>query len=244
MLDPENPYKQVKHHAQPGLEELPQPNHPRELPSTNDEKMASAFLGALLGCGLTFLTLAELVKVGHAPFHQPLLLHNQLTQMIWWTCSVIAVGGFLFGLLCVVRLSLMRRRAFPGWLGTVMLVAFLAGLLGILPVALFTPEADMTRSDFVQSDISLQTGSSVTFVNPADGVLQVLCIGTNQQCNSDPGSFDNGPSQLYQGLRVLPGQEVSVVFDIEDDYHITSQSTANMNITIHVSTPRGGGGGG
>ena len=263
MLDPENSYKQLKPYDQSSLKELRQQNHPHdqddqknELPSANEELaeqlmnklIVLVFIGLFIGL-IFFGDMLTLVQRGISPFHQPLLPNNQYAQMIWWACSAIAGASFLFFLFLAFGLPLTHRQVSPapGWLGSCVGMSILVFLLAGFPSMLLagvlsTPEADMTRSGFVQSDVSVNIGASVTFVNPTDGVPQLLCIGTHQRCDSDPGNY-NQPSQLYHGLRVLPGQSVSIVFGAFGDYHVTSQTTANMNITISASDSGRGGGG-
>ena len=255
MLDPEKPCEQMKPYGQSRLDELLQQNYPHEQDDAKNELLKkpenTAANGCLavgilfaLGCIFPFFGLFLLGQRGIFPFHQPLLPNNQYAQMIWWACSAIAGASFLFFLFFALRLTHRQASPAPGWIGMSIPVFLLAGFPAmLLTVPLSTPEADMTRSGFVQSDVFVDIGASVTFVNPADGVPQLLCIGTNQRCDSDPGNY-NQPSQLYHGLRVLPGQRVSIVFGAVGDYHVTSQTTANMNITISANAPGSRGGGG
>lgn len=238
MPEPRDIYKQIKNYNQSSIEGMLKSEHSGEKAIVNAEQHVGLLLGAFLGCGFALLIFIAEMKKGILVFNWPQLLQNQLVQVIWWICSVIVVGGFLFCLFC--EIWFVARRGSSGWLERVMLAVFLIGLLGPLSVGLFIPEADMTRSGFRQSDVA--TDSSVTFVNPADGIPQILCIGTNQRC--EPASDTYAPP-LDGGLHILPGQSVSVVFYKDGDFYITSQSTAHMNITIHVSlSSRSSGGGG
>jgi plastocyanin len=93
------------------------------------------------------------------------------------------------------------------------------------------PEVDMMRTAFTQTSIDASTGAHVHFVNPSNGMEQILCVGTNGHCASvglDPREL------LGTGLRVEAGQTVTVVFPDSGDFPITSKTMPGMNMTIHV----------
>ena len=104
-------------------------------------------------------------------------------------------------------------------------------IVNLLVGASFIPRVDLTRTGFSISYVSIVEGGTVTFDNPSDGVTQVLCLGTDQQC--DP--YASSSLQLAQGLVLHPGQSVSIVFSRYGTYQITSKTTPHMNLTIYVT---------
>ncbi len=112
----------------------------------------------------------------------------------------------------------------------------LALFIGVIVVLIFItrlafPEVDMTRSAFTQTSVDASTGAHVHFVNPSNGMEQILCVGTNGHCSGvglDPSAL------LEPGLRVEPGQTITVVFPDSGDFPITSKTMPSMNMSIHV----------
>ena len=108
--------------------------------------------------------------------------------------------------------------------------------IGVIAVLIYStrlafPEVDMTRTAFTQTSVDASTGAHVHFVNTSNGMEQILCIGTNGHCAGvglDPGVL------LWPGLRVEPGQTVTVVFPDSGDFPITSKTMPSMNMIIHV----------
>src|SRR5690349_22123980 len=146
-------------------------------------------------------------------------------------CTAIALGGILGWLVMLVQR--LRRRTVPDWLTIIPFCLYIICGCWLCLLASINPEVSLSQDDSSQSTVSVNAGSIVTFVNPSDGVPQVLCIGRDQHCASTTESSEgvqNAPSELRGGLSIDPGQSVDVVFRVQGDYQITSQSTAHMNI--------------
>jgi len=76
-------------------------------------------------------------------------------------------------------------------------------------------------SAFTQTSVDASTGAHVHFVNPSNGMKQILCVGTNGHCAGvglDPREL------LGTGLRAEAGQTVTVVFSDSGDFPITSKT--------------------
>jgi hypothetical protein len=136
-----------------------------------------------------------------------------------------------------------RVRRWQGYLGLTAIVILIVGIVSIF-VLLYryntaNPNIDMTRTGFTRTSVHINPGETLHFQNPADGVMQVLCIGVDQRCQPEYV----GPP-FYRGLTIRPGQTVDVVFEASNVYSITSTTTPHMNITISVDIPRSGGIGG
>ncbi|MGZ3643280.1 MAG: hypothetical protein ACXVCM_05455 [Ktedonobacteraceae bacterium] len=112
----------------------------------------------------------------------------------------------------------------------------LALFIGVIVVLIYStrlafPEVDMTRTAFTQTSVDASTGAHVHFVNPSNGIEQILCVGSNGHC----AGVGLDPSVLLgSGLHVEPGQTVTVVFSDSGDFPITSKTMPGMNMTIHV----------
>ena len=92
------------------------------------------------------------------------------------------------------------------------------------------PVVDMTATGFAPQSVEISEGETIRFVNQSS-TTQVLCVGTNQQCNTsaaDPRAF------VSPGIRFAPGQSKVILFDTPDTYTITSTVTPKMNLTITV----------
>ena len=55
--------------------------------------------------------------------------------------------------------------------------------VGVIAVLIYStrlafPEVDMTRTAFTQTSVDASTGAHVHFVNPSNGLGQILCVGT------------------------------------------------------------------
>ena len=155
----------------------------------------------------------------------------------------ISVQGFILtGLGCILVLVLLlgvfRRtplRKPLAWIIGLFLLTLVA--TGALWSILVNPYVSMTRTSFVRASVSLSNGETLHLQNPADGVTQILCIGVDQKCQPENGA----PAALNHGIRVLPGQSVTIPFDTDGDYHITSATAPGMNLSIDVSTPEDSG---
>lgn len=146
--------------------------------------------------------------------------------------------GILIGVGCILCLVVLRRLGI--WprhkrAGLLFIVPLLLGSGAVLFWSLFiNPNVGMTRTGFIRSStVDITVGKTIYFRNPANGVMQILCVGRDQHCQSG----QNDPSQLDNGLVIQPGQTVSVTFDTAGMYQITSKTTTHMNITISVNVP-------
>ena len=187
----------------------------------------------LWGC-LTLLILALLLSsagifyLKNQPDSAPLKLSGQF--------SVSLV--FLIGIGIVIVLALLQkifRRTFLDKLlsGTLTLL-LVASLVVFLYWDFFiNPYVGMTPTSFTRASVNIDIGETLHFQNPSNGVAQILCIGINQKCQAESGA----PDLLNRGIRVQPGQTVDIKFDTDGIYHITSENTPGMNITVHVITP-------
>jgi hypothetical protein len=115
-----------------------------------------------------------------------------------------------------------------------------AGAIAVLiyGAGLTFPEVDMTRTSFTQTSVDASTGAHVHFVNSSNGMEQILCVGSNGHC---AGVAYNSSDPLRSGLRIEPGQTVTVVFPDSGDFPITSKTMPTMNMTIHVQDNSSGG---
>jgi plastocyanin len=117
-----------------------------------------------------------------------------------------------------------------------LLVAFIV-VVGVYSNFHTPPEVDITLVGFSPQNIVLTEGESINFVNKSS-VTQVICIGSNQRCDStaiDPTVFD--PSSLAgPGIRIAPGQGEDVTFTTYDTYTITSATSPGLNLTVIVNS--------
>jgi hypothetical protein len=150
------------------------------------------------------------------------------------TFTILGVIGIVLLIVVVALARASRGTALGKLLGGLSTVMVMAGVVVVLLLVTFlNPHVGMTRTDFTSGYVSIFSHNKVTFQNPTDGVTQILCIGTNQQCEKLPSVDD--PSQLTQGLVIQPGQSVSIEFDHYGSYYITSKNTPHMNLKIIVT---------
>ena len=157
--------------------------------------------------------------------------------------ELLILGGITLGLLIFFgALAKAERRSFVGKLSRGLFFLTILALIGafLFWTILINPDIGMTRTGFTRTSVSINTGDAIYFHNLANGATQRICVGVNQHCQ--PGNSD--PAQLDYGLVMQPGQTVSVVFDTEGDYQITSTTTPHMNMTVNVRVSHNGGGGG
>jgi hypothetical protein len=184
-----------------------------------------------VGC-VVLLVVAVLVVGGgffltHLPNYTPPAFLEQLPGL---PLIIGAVATFLV-------LALLQRlfrysplgRLIRGLLGF-LIVVVMAGVFGW--VFLVNPYVGMTKTGFLRPSVSVTNGGTLHFQNPRDGVTQTLCIGVDQKCQSEDGA----PDVLQHGIRVQPGQTVDISFQNDGNYHITSQNTPGMNMSVEVST--------
>lgn len=186
----------------------------------------------LWGC-LTFLTLVLLLvvginSVGNSPNYFPPALAQQFPVQVF---LLIGVGTILvLALLLGIFRRTPLRKPLGGTVGLVLLALF---VVAVLWHALISPYVSITRTSFLRNSVSLSNGDTLHLQNPADGVTQILCIGVDQKCQPENGA----PGTLNHGIRVQPGQSVTITFDTDGNYHITSETTPGMNLSVDVSTP-------
>ena len=209
-------------HANPPLDTLKQYPRPSRKPRSR-----------VLWGGLTFLTLLLFFIVGaislrNSPNYFPPTLAQQISVQ---ALLLTGLGGILaLGLLLGTFRRTPLRKPLAWTIGLFLLTLVATGVLwGIL----VHPYVSMTRTSFVRASVSLNTGETLHLQNPADGVTQTLCIGVDQKCQPENGA----PAALNHGIRVLPGQSITITFDTDGTYHLTSSSTPGMNLSIDVSTP-------
>ncbi len=160
----------------------------------------------LLFVALLFIILsASLVRVVHHEWHRRrygYVNHSGLGEFLFSSCAAIYAGG-LFLLIAI----------------------FMFGL--IIPA-----DALMTRTRFVYQNLYTGPNLPVRFVNPSDGNVQVLCVGTDGKCLAG----EDIPDALRSpGLRLLPGQTRVIAFSSPGDYAVQSLTTPGMSMTIHVN---------
>lgn len=192
----------------------------------------------ILWGGLAFLILVLSLVVGgnalgNSPNYFPPPSAQQLpAHMFFW----IGLGTLL---VLVLLLGVFRRtplRKPLGWTIGLVLLALVSGacLWGIF----VNPYVSMTRTSFLRPSVSINTGQTLHLQNPANGVTQILCLGVDQKCQPEDGA----PGVLNHGIRLQPGQSVTITFDTDGDYHITSETTPGINLSVDVSTPDVSGG--
>lgn len=183
--------------------------------------------------GLAFLTLVLLCVVGalflrNSPNYFPPTLAQQIPVLAFFLTGLGGILALVLLLGIFRRTPLRKPLAWTIGLFLLTLVATVA-LWGIL----VHPYVSMTRTSFVRASVNLNNGETLHLQNPADGVTQILCIGVDQKCQTENGA----PAALNHGIRVLPGQSVTITFDTDGTYHLTSETTPGMNLTVDVSTP-------
>lgn len=117
-----------------------------------------------------------------------------------------------------------------------LLVAFII-VVGVYSNFHTPPEVDVTSIGFSPQNIEITEGGTIHFVNKSS-VTQVICIGSNQHCDStaiDPTIFN--PSALAgTGIRIAPGQGADVTFNSYDTYNITSTTSPGLNLMVTVDS--------
>lgn len=117
-----------------------------------------------------------------------------------------------------------------------LIVAFVV-VVGIYSNFHVPPEVDVTAIGFSPQTIEITEGETIHFVNKSL-VTQVICLGSNQHCDStaiDPTVID--PSALAgSGIRIAPGQGQNVTFTTYDTYTVTSTTSPGLNLTVTVDS--------
>ncbi len=152
------------------------------------------------------------------------------------TFTILGVIGIVL-LIVVIALARVSRGTvlgkLLGGLSTVMVVAGVVVVL--LWITFLNPHVGMTSTNFTTTYVSIFSKDKVTFQNPSDGVTQILCVGTDQRCDTYQHDLVDYPSQFTPGLVIQPGQSVSIEFDHAGSYYITSKNTPHMNLKIVVT---------
>jgi hypothetical protein len=181
---------------------------------------------------LTLVLFLMVVMVGSislgnnpSPSYFPPIFVQQLPVQLLLAIGIgsIAVLWLLIGISLRTPLSHLM-----GEVGALSLLAFVA--LAYFWAGFINPYVSMTRTSFPRSSVSISSGTTLHVQNPADGVTQILCIGINQKCQPEHGA----PDVLNQGIRVQPGQIVTIPFAIIGEYHITSETMPGMNLFVDV----------
>jgi hypothetical protein len=193
----------------------------------------SALWGWLASLTLVLLLTVGVISLGDSPNYFPPTLVQQLAVQVL----------FLIGIGAILVLALVQRIFWPtplrkslGWIMGFCLLTLIA--VAWLWSAFVNPYVGMTRTSFLRNSVSMSNGETLHLQNPADGVTQILCIGVDQKCQPEDGA----PGTLNHGIRVLPGQRVTITFAINGEYHITSETMPGMNLSVEISTPDDSGG--
>lgn len=127
-----------------------------------------------------------------------------------------------------------ERKALVRIFWSLFVVSMLFGVASFSTAFTVTAEADMTRTSFVEQELTINVGDNVIFANPADGVAHQLCLASHEECLRTP------PAGVYPLLshefRLLPGQNVSMVFNAAGDYQIIDAFLPQIAIIIHVNS--------
>jgi plastocyanin len=214
-------------HSNPQLDTLKQYPRPSRKPRSRGLWGWFAFLTLVL------LLVVGVISLGDSPnYFPPPLLQPLSVQVLF----LIDIGAILV-------LALLQRifwhtplRKSLGWIMGLVLLTLVA--VASLWSAFINPYASMTPTSFLRNSVSISNGETLHLQNPADGVTQILCIGVDQKCQPENGA----PGTLNHGIRVQPGQRVTITFDTNGEYHITSETTPGMNLSVDVSTPADSGG--
>lgn len=84
---------------------------------------------------------------------------------------------------------------------------------------------------FVPQSIQITEGETIRFVNQSTTTSQLLCLGSDQHCDS----LSLGPSSLKSpGAQIAPGQVKEIVFETYGTFSITSTEVPGMNLKVMV----------
>ncbi len=214
-------------HVDPPLDTLKQYPRPSRKPRSR------VLWGGLAFLALVLLLVMGVNSVGDRPNYFPPALAQQLPAQVFF---LIGVGTIL---VLALLLGIFRRTSLRKPLGwTVGLVLLALVVVAMLWNAFINPYVSMTHTSFLRNSVSLSNGETLHLQNPADGVTQILCLGVDRKCQPENGA----PGMLNHGIRVQPGQSVTIIFDTDGTYHLTSETTPGMNLSVDVSTPVDSGG--
>lgn len=130
-----------------------------------------------------------------------------------------------------------RKRWYAAITAPLLLIVAFVIVVGIYSNFHTPPEVDVTVAGFSPQNVNITEGETIHFVNKSS-ITQVLCLGSNQHCDStaiDPTVID--PSALAgSGIRIAPGQTQNVTFTTYDTYNITSTTSPGLNLSVNVNS--------
>jgi plastocyanin len=170
---------------------------------------------------------AGAIILGDRPNYFPPVLMQQFPTQALFLIGMGTVIGLVLMLGIFRRASLRKPLA---WSIGLLLFALIA--VGWLWGSFINPYVGMTPTSFIRNTVSISTGDTLHMQNPANGVAQTLCIGVNQKCQPEDGA----PGLLNRGIELQPGQSITITFNTNGNYHITSETTPGMNLSVDVST--------
>ncbi|HEY0753528.1 MAG TPA: hypothetical protein VGD98_06165 [Ktedonobacteraceae bacterium] len=220
-------------HANQPSHANPQLNALKQYPRSSRKPRSRGFWGYLAFPILIFLLVVGVIFLGDRPDYFPPPLIQQFSVQVFFLSGIGAMIVLAL-LLGIFRRTPLRKPLL--WSMGLLLLAFIA--VGWLWSSFINPYVGMTRTSFIRNSVSISNGESLHLQNPADGVTQIICIGVNQKCQPENGA----PGALNHGMRIQPGQRVTITFANNGEYHITSATTPGMNLSVDVSTPDDGGG--
>jgi len=187
--------------------------------------------GCMIGC-IPVILVVLILLAGYFYFSD-----HTLPQVPPFVIPILIACAVPVALVVFVLLIIRSRIQGKGFMTSVKAsLLTLALFIGVIAVLVYStrlafPEVDMTHTAFTQTSVDASSGAHVHFVNSSNGMEQILCVGTNGHCAGvglDPSAL------LGSGLRVEPGQTVTVVFPDSGDFPITSKTMPSMNMIIHV----------
>jgi hypothetical protein len=155
--------------------------------------------------------------------------HTQTALLVIVAIGIVAVVG------CLLRAAKVIESKAIGFV--FMGITILAGVGVPVGIQQYVPEVDYTTSGVVPNKHTIIVGMSVTFATPANGVLQVICIGEHGACPPSPAS-SAGPPELREALAVAPGQRKTILFDRLGTFPITSRTPTNANMDMLIVVVR------
>jgi len=208
-------------------------SHSHANPQLDTSRPGRRLRSRILWGGLALLALVILLVVGvktlgNNPNYFPAPLAQQIPVPVLFLIDI----GIILVLALVLRIfwRVPRRKFFASIIGIALLTVV---IVAVIWGTLINPYVGMTRTSFLRNSVSIDNGDTLHLQNPANGVTQLLCIGVDQKCQEETGA----PGTLNHGIRVKPGQSITITFATDGDYQITSATTPGMNLSIDVSTP-------
>jgi hypothetical protein len=191
--------------------------------------------GFLLLLALIVLLAGGGFFLNHLPDYTPPTFLEQLPDKLPLLPLILAIGGTLLLLILLGRI--FQRTPLGNMIGRLLVALIFVIVIGVFGWLFFiNPYVGMTKTGFIRNSVSISNGSVLHLQNSSDGVTQTLCIGVDQKCQHEDGA----PSSLQHSIRVQPGQTLDISFPTDGTYHITSENTPGMNMTVSVTTPDDG----